>query len=72
MNITEALQGTYGLRIVCGDKWLYWDAIDKSWVVRKQKRGSYSSVVYTSEIQYSTVLCMTENEEEAVAALLDD
>lgn len=55
------LMKTENVRIVVGDKWLYYDKIALEWVVRQQKRHAHKSVII-----------FAGSEEQAVDALLGE
>jgi len=60
MDIITFLKETTGVRVSYEDKWLVWD---EGWWVVYQRR------CYAKKTQ---VLCMSENQEEAVRILLEE
>ena len=64
MNINEALKSedVLGVRLSCGDRWLYWD----------YTRGLYIVRAHTYGQRGSSVLIETEDEQAAVAVLVRD
>lgn len=61
MNLLDALkQKDESVRMSCGDRWLYWDDDDELFVVLERPY----------QAKKNRTLIRTENESEAVAALL--
>jgi len=62
MNILDALKNKtiHDLRLSHGNRWLYWDG--KKFIVQEYKPYQ----------RHSTIVAETENEEDAVSALLED
>ncbi len=59
MNITSALIKINGIRLVYGDKWLFYS---DAWVVYQRKYGTKKAVI----------LCRSEIQDDAVKILISD
>jgi hypothetical protein len=61
MTIAELLKTDESVRISISDRWMIFDNIYKLWTIYERKRGR----------KYSSIKHITEDEQEAVAYLLD-